>query len=166
MHNKLLVADNAVALIGGRNIGNQYFQMDPESQFADDDVFVAGPIAAQLSATFDEYWNSAFAIPAEAFAPRHAEQRRGGGRSRARAREPPRQQLQTLQTDGVDYVKLVATGEPYAGLISGRLPLVWTHAQVICDSPDKKNVERGALCGRLMTGQRRAHGAAPCSRNC
>ena len=66
MHNKLLVVDNAVALVGGRNIGNQYFQVDPESQFADDDVFAAGPIARQLSTTFDEYWNSRFAIPAEA----------------------------------------------------------------------------------------------------
>src|SRR5580704_14792305 len=66
MHNKLMVVDNAVALVGGRNIGNQYFQMDPESQFADDDVFAAGPIAVRLSATFDEYWNSQFAIPAEA----------------------------------------------------------------------------------------------------
>ena len=44
MHNKLFVADNAVALIGGRNIGDQYFQVDPRSQFADDDVFTAGPI--------------------------------------------------------------------------------------------------------------------------
>ena len=68
MHNKLLVADNAVALIGGRNIGNQYFQMDPESQFADDDVFSAGPIARRLSATFDEFWNSGMAIPARALA--------------------------------------------------------------------------------------------------
>ena len=66
MHNKLLVVDNAVALIGGRNIGNQYFQIDPESQFADDDVFAAGPIAEKLSATFDEYWNNALSIPAEA----------------------------------------------------------------------------------------------------
>ena len=49
MHNKLLVADNSVALIGGRNIGNQYFQIDPESQFADDDVFAAG---ADCPATF------------------------------------------------------------------------------------------------------------------
>jgi putative cardiolipin synthase len=44
MHNKLMVADNAVAIIGGRNIGDQYFQIDPESQFGDDDVVVAGPI--------------------------------------------------------------------------------------------------------------------------
>ena len=66
MHNKLLVVDNSVALIGGRNIGNQYFQMDPDSQFADDDVFAAGPIAIQLSTAFDEYWNSRFAVPATA----------------------------------------------------------------------------------------------------
>ena len=44
MHNKLLVADNSVALIGGRNIGNEYFQVDPQAQSADDDVFVAGPL--------------------------------------------------------------------------------------------------------------------------
>jgi putative cardiolipin synthase len=150
MHNKLLVADNAVALIGGRNIGNQYFQMDPESQLADDDVFVAGPVAQQLSTTFDEYWNSAFAIPAAAFG-HNASKRAESDDNLERARAPPRQQLQTLQTDGIDYVKLVATDEPYAGMISGRLPLVWAHAQVICDSPDKKNVERGALSGRLMT---------------
>ena len=49
MHNKLLVVDNAIALVGGRNIGDQYFQVDPDSQFGDDDVFAAGPIVKQLS---------------------------------------------------------------------------------------------------------------------
>jgi putative cardiolipin synthase len=150
MHNKLLVIDNSVALIGGRNIGNQYFQMDPDSQFADDDVFSAGPIAEQLSATFDEYWNSRFAIPAEALtgekrgaavSPEHSE----------RARERPDKPLLPLKTDGIDYVKRIASGEPYAGIISGRLPLVWAWAELVCDSPDKKNVKSGALAGRLMT---------------
>jgi cardiolipin synthase C len=47
----------------------------------------------------------------------------------------------------------LATGEPYAGIISGRLPLVWARAQVISDSPDKKNVDRGDLPGRLMAQQ-------------
>jgi len=55
MHNKLMVADNAVAIIGGRNIGDQYFQIDPESQFGDDDVVVAGPIVQRLSAVFDQF---------------------------------------------------------------------------------------------------------------
>ena len=150
MHNKLLVVDNAVALIGGRNIGNQYFQVDPESQFADDDVFAAGPIARQLSATFDEYWNSRFAIPVEALG-RHKRTTAALVGHRERASKRPGQPLQPLSTGGVDYVKRIATGEPYASMISGRFPLVWAHAQVVCDSPDKKHVENGALAGRLMT---------------
>jgi putative cardiolipin synthase len=150
MHNKLLVVDNAVALIGGRNIGNQYFQMDPESQFADDDVFAGGPIVRQLSSTFDEYWNSRLAIPAEALGRR---QRTAAALAdhREQASVRPGQSLQASKTGGVDYVKRIASREPYAGMISGQLPLVWAHAQVVCDSPDKKHVESGALGGRLMT---------------
>jgi putative cardiolipin synthase len=146
MHNKLLVADNTVALLGGRNIGNQYFQMDPESQFADDDVFVAGPVAAKLSATFDEFWNSAFAIPAEAL-----EHSKPSATASTQHEPHVREQLAPLQAPGIDYVARLASGEPYAGMISGRLPLVWAPAQVVSDSPDKKNVESGVRSGRLMT---------------
>lgn len=145
MHNKLLVVDNAVALIGGRNIGDKYFQIDPESQFADDDLFAAGPVARQLSVTFDEYWNSALSIPAEALS---------GGKSSHTALNEHRavlnEQSQQLKADGIDYVNRVATGEPFNGMISGRLPLIWAHAQLVCDSPDKKKVENGAMVGRLM----------------
>lgn len=150
MHNKLLVVDNAAALVGGRNIGNQYFQMDPESQFADDDVFAAGPIAQKLSAVFDEFWNSSFAIPAAALGspPRSAKAlpaREGHGS------ESSEQRLQRPPTGGTDYSARLATGEPYAGMLSGRLPLVWAQAQVVSDSPDKKNVESGDRRGRLMS---------------
>lgn len=149
MHNKLIVSDNAVALIGGRNIGNEYFQIDSESQFADDDVFVAGPITRQLSTTFDVFWNSAFAIPSEALK---------GGKQRTAALEKRRAATGTapsavpLKTGGTDYVSRIATGEPYAGMIDGRLPLVWAPARVVADSPDKKNVASGARRGRLMLG--------------
>jgi putative cardiolipin synthase len=149
MHNKLLVVDNAVALVGGRNIGNQYFQMDPESQFADDDVFAAGPIAARLSTTFDEFWNSPLAIPAAAL-DRHQSSAKALTERRGRAAERSEQQLQTLNSDGIDYAARVATGEPYASVLSGRLPLVWARADVVSDSPDKKNIESGDRRGRLM----------------
>lgn len=145
MHNKLLVVDNAIALIGGRNIGDGYFQMNPEAQFADDDVFAAGPIAQQLSATFDEFWNSALSIPAVALAdgkPSHID---SGAR-----RETLSEGSQAHKTDGTDYLKRVAIGEPFVGVISGRLPLAWAPAQLIYDSPDKKAVESGAMVGRLM----------------
>jgi cardiolipin synthase C len=148
MHNKLLVLDNAVAIIGGRNIGNQYFQMDPESQFADDDVFVAGGVAGELSVTFDEYWNSEFSIPAKAFARKRQEPAEIEARRERAA--PSGQRAQASKTNVIDYVARSATGEPYAGIVSGRLPLVWAHAQVVCDSPDKKRVESGSRAGRLI----------------
>lgn len=132
MHNKLLLADNAAALIGGRNIGNQYFQIDPESQFADDDVFAAGPIVPELSQTFDEFWNSALAIPAEALGRAY--------KPRARSTKP----------GGIDYVALIASGEPLGGMLSGKLPLVWAPAQLVYDSPDKKQVVSGRVPGALM----------------
>ncbi len=145
MHNKLLVVDNAVALIGGRNIGDQYFQIDPESQFADDDVFAAGPIARNLSKSFDEYWNNALAIPAEALS---------GGKTTTAALNEHRAELKDesrqLKSNEVEYVKRVASGEPFAGMLSGRLPLVWARAQLVADSPDKKQVENGQMVGRLM----------------
>src|ERR1700722_19314813 len=71
MHNKLMVADNAVAIIGGRNIGDQYFQIDPESQFGDDDVVVAGPMVQRLSGVFDQFWSGDLAIPAPAVDKQH-----------------------------------------------------------------------------------------------
>lgn len=145
MHNKLMVVDNAIALVGGRNIGDEYFQVDPDSQFGDDDVFTAGPIVAQLSRTFDDFWNSALAIPVAAL---------GDGNPSAAALDAYRKTLdehrRQLKADGTDYASRVATGEPLAAMLSGKLPLVWAHAQVVYDSPEKKRVEEGEMVGKLM----------------
>lgn len=145
MHNKLLVVDNAAALIGGRNIGDQYFQIDPDTQFADDDVFVAGPISRKLSATFDEFWNSPLAIPTAALSTETMPQRLLRERRQAMWKQghPP-------PSDNIGYIDRVATGEPLGGILSGRLPLIWAPARVVYDSPDKKRVESGAMVGRLM----------------
>jgi putative cardiolipin synthase len=145
MHNKLMVVDNAVALIGGRNVGDEYFQIDPDGQAADDDVFAAGPIVRELSRTFDEFWRSDLTIPVLALA---------GGTASDAALAAYRQVLtehrQQLKEDGTDFASRVATGEPLAGLLSGRLPLVWAHAQLVYDSPEKKRVDKGQMVGRLM----------------
>jgi phosphatidylserine/phosphatidylglycerophosphate/cardiolipin synthase-like enzyme len=63
MHNKLFVADNAIAITGGRNIGDEYFTLDPHSNFVDLDVVAAGAIVPELSESFDEFWNSKYAFP-------------------------------------------------------------------------------------------------------
>jgi len=58
MHNKQMIADNRVAIIGGRNIGDEYFGLNTGFNFHDLDVLGVGPVARQASAVFDRYWNS------------------------------------------------------------------------------------------------------------
>ncbi len=66
MHNKLFVVDNAVAIVGGRNIADEYFDLDVAIEFADYDIAGLGPVAADLSETFDLYWNDAMSAPLRA----------------------------------------------------------------------------------------------------
>jgi len=58
MHNKQMVVDNRAAIIGGRNLGDEYFGLNPEFNFQDLDVLGIGPVARQASRVFDRYWNS------------------------------------------------------------------------------------------------------------
>jgi len=124
MHNKLFVADNAAALVGGRNVGDRYFLTKAQAEFEDYDVFAAGPVVRELSATFDEYWKSRYSIPLRFLS------------------APPPEAAPKGQEDGKpdpdEYAKRAASGEPLAGMLSGRLPLLWAPATVVCDPPDRK----------------------------
>ncbi len=117
MHNKLFVADNAIAITGGRNIGDEYFTRDKRSNFIDLDVVAAGPIVPQLSASFDAFWNSKYAYPiASLAAPVPVE-----------APPPP-------LSDRVP----AADGNWLAReLDEGRLTLEWVPATVLADRPAK-----------------------------
>ena len=68
MHNKLFAVDNHVAIVGGRNIGNPYFGLSKKYNFMDLDLLMAGPIVAEVSQAFDEYWNVDRAYPGIALA--------------------------------------------------------------------------------------------------
>jgi cardiolipin synthase C len=148
MHNKLFVVDNAAAVAGGRNIADEYFQVDADPQFGDDDVFIAGPIVQSLSAVFDQYWNSDLAIPVRAL---------GAGRSTTAALEEYRAELtrfrRELASDRNDYLGRIAKGQLFAGLLSGKSPLVWTSADLVYDSPDKRDVYKGKRPGKLIFPQ-------------
>ncbi len=67
MHNKTLTADNIVTIFGGRNIGDEYFSADKDVGFGDMDALAIGPIAGEVSAQFDLYWNSEWSYPIAAF---------------------------------------------------------------------------------------------------
>jgi putative cardiolipin synthase len=63
MHNKLMVMDNALAIVGGRNMSDPYFEVDPTANFRDLDICGLGPIVRDLSSLFDRFWNGAWSVP-------------------------------------------------------------------------------------------------------
>jgi len=69
MHNKTFVVDGAFGIVGGRNIGDEYFDVHPQVNFRDRDVLAAGPIVRDMSANFDAYWNSPSSYPIDLLAP-------------------------------------------------------------------------------------------------
>ncbi|MFT7288967.1 MAG: putative cardiolipin synthase [Halieaceae bacterium] len=67
MHNKAFIADNEVAVVGGRNIAAEYFQLQSTGEFLDFDMLTAGPVVRDVSDQFDTYWNHELALPMAAF---------------------------------------------------------------------------------------------------
>ena len=63
MHNKLFIADNAMGITGGRNLGDAYFGGDGKSNFVDLEVLAVGRVVRDMSASFDRYWNDELAYP-------------------------------------------------------------------------------------------------------
>lgn len=69
MHNKSMTADSTVTVVGGRNIGDEYFSLSELTNFADLDVLAIGPVADQVADSFDIFWNSSATYPISAFHP-------------------------------------------------------------------------------------------------
>jgi putative cardiolipin synthase len=70
MHNKIMVMDNALAIVGGRNIGNHYFGVDTEANFRDLDIAAGGPVVREISEVFDHFWSGPWAVPIAALVDR------------------------------------------------------------------------------------------------
>jgi putative cardiolipin synthase len=64
MHNKALIADNTVAMIGGRNVADEYHGFGESANFRDFDLVVGGQVVPAISSTYDHFWNSGWAFPA------------------------------------------------------------------------------------------------------
>ena len=63
MHNKAMIVDNRVAIVGGRNLADEYFGLHPVANFRDLEVMVGGPIVLDVTAEFDNYWNDRWSVP-------------------------------------------------------------------------------------------------------
>ncbi len=145
MHNKLLVVDNSFALIGGRNIGDQYFQIDPSSQFGDDDVAVMGSLVQRLSGVFDEFWNAPMSISVEAVDKKHST---AGSLTNFRQYLDQRQEPASLKRD---LSSRLTSREPLSDVIGNHSAVSWASAELIYDSPDKRDVVDRVARGPLIS---------------
>lgn len=130
MHNKLWVADNAMAVIGGRNLGDEYFDASGEVNFSDLDLLVAGPAVVDISRSFDAYWNSEWAVPIQAFV-----ERKPGPEHLARFERGLRERMDEFR--GTDYALALREGGIGQALRTGAMALTRAPVEVFADRPDK-----------------------------
>jgi putative cardiolipin synthase len=137
MHNKAMIADGAVAIVGGRNLGDEYFSASPTLRFRDLDILAAGPIVRDVSESFDTFWNSALAYPLNALNKHHYADR-GLEATREALRAHWRAQAQAVSAKPLNDAPLATQ------IAQGQLALVWAPAQFLVDSPRKVTAPDGA----------------------
>ena len=129
MHNKSFTADDQVSVVGGRNIGNEYFGASSGVGFADLDVIAVGPAVRDVSKEFDLYWNSSSAYPADSFVgpagPQGAADLMAAFRANA------------ADAESIAYIDAVRSTSLIQDLLNRQLALEWTEAKVVYDDPAK-----------------------------
>ncbi len=122
--------DNQATIVGGRNIGDEYFDADPNLAFADLDLLAVGPVVPEVSEAFDQYWNSDWAYPASTLTePAPSDQL---DVLRVRMDAFPRQEAATT------YIEALKNSELANALRTGSAHFKWAEAKVIHDSSEKK----------------------------
>ncbi len=136
MHNKLLVVDDALGVVGGRNYQDDYYDWDSEYNFRDRDVIVAGPEVREMAANFDAFWRAPRSVPAERLNDVGRTLLRQGVPTMPPAdfRRPERVERVSEEADDPDYVRrtFVDTALPVASV------------QYVADLPRKHRRERAS----------------------
>lgn len=143
MHNKAFIADNQVAMVGGRNIGDEYFDAGGEVPFKDLDVVALGRAVRDISREFDLYWNSASAYPAASLL--------GQASPDAGVQLDKRFAATRADPEARAYVDAMRDTPLVASLLERKLPLEWTDARLVSDDPAKTLDREGRRDVLLLT---------------
>jgi phosphatidylserine/phosphatidylglycerophosphate/cardiolipin synthase-like enzyme len=147
MHNKLLLADNAWGITGGRNLGDRFFGTGDKINFVDLDVLAAGAVVRAMSASFDRFWNDELAYPVQTLMdPHDLEKLRalpGGGATADGSRTEP--SLKPASSVPVSATATVLPSIPASEAAAARrppldlhtVPLVWAPSAFLEDEPGK-----------------------------
>ncbi len=129
MHNKSFTADGQASIVGGRNVGDEYFGVAGDMLFVDLDVLAVGPVVRDVSQDFDRYWNSASAYPVTALVDAGDAEPPGALAGRAAIlRDQPAARL---------YLEAIRSSPFVEQLVQRRLPLEWSPARLVSDDPAK-----------------------------
>jgi putative cardiolipin synthase len=129
MHNKSFTADNRVTIVGGRNVGDEYFGASEGVSFADLDVIGIGPVVNDVSRDFEDYWASQSSYPADRLlAPVDA----------AAVKElSTRRERMKRSAPGRAYMDALRTSSFVREVLMGTLPFEWAATRLISDPPSK-----------------------------
>lgn len=130
MHNKSFTVDNVATIVGGRNIGNEYFAADPAVEFADLDVLAIGKVVSRVSGSFDRYWNSALAWPVENVTRERISDETFAGFLRQL------KEYRLSQEESV-YIQALYRSDFYHRFEHQTIGFYWGQADVLVDDPDK-----------------------------
>ena len=129
MHNKSFTVDNEVTIVGGRNVGDQYFGAPGGVMFVDVDVLAVGPVVKAVSNIFDQYWASESSYPVERLLPKADSDAFAELASAiSRVQNAPATE---------EYVSAVRDSSLIRELVAGQLSLEWAATRVISDDPAK-----------------------------
>jgi putative cardiolipin synthase len=145
MHNKLFVVDGRAAIVGGRNVSDDYFGLGAKINFRDFDLLAIGPIVTQTESGFDRYWNSRWAYPIGSLVKPAA--RADLEKARARFARHVTQDVARFP-----YALPCTPDEAMAWLERARGQIVWGPAEVVYDDPSvmaKKQKTPGAVFAEL-----------------
>ncbi|HLZ44986.1 MAG TPA: phospholipase D family protein [Gemmatimonadales bacterium] len=146
MHNKQFIADGIATILGGRNIGDEYFSRG-ELDFQDVDVLGGGPIAQQSTASFEAYWASDFAVSISRLGTFASVDPATFALARGRLRD------RCEQLHDSTYARALAGSDLARDLRAHNLHLHWADARVIADPPDKLKQPAGTRSERYLRGQ-------------
>jgi cardiolipin synthase C len=136
MHNKSWIADNRIAVVGGRNIGDEYFGASEEVNFVDLDFAMVGPVVREASASFDRYWNSPAAYPIETLDPQAVTEA-----ALTRLREELRSHA--TQAEGSHYARALREDDVIKRMAAGEWPMQWTdNYRFVADDPLKVTMKK------------------------
>jgi len=141
MHNKTWIADNRIAIVGGRNLGDEYFGASEEVNFSDLDFAMVGPIVRDASASFDRYWNSPLAYPMSLLSPENVTT---AALDALRKRAAPKAAQETQSK----FAEEVQENDAVQRLVAGDWPMQWTSQyRFVSDDPAKAQGKGEGLGG-------------------